>query len=75
MDKVTFDLDSIIKKLENINVYKSPGPDLLHPRVLKEVRLEIAYPLKIIFECSIRTKSLPADWKSGIITPIHKKGF
>ena len=58
----------------NLNVYKSPGPDCLQPRVLKEVRCEIAYPLKLIFECSLISSSLPIDWKSGIITPIYKKG-
>lgn len=47
---------------------------MLHPRVLKEVRNEISYPLKIIFETSLKNQSLPTDWRSGNITPIYKKG-
>jgi hypothetical protein len=74
LNQIEIGEEDIIKRLNKLNVYKSPGPDLLHPRVLKEVRNEIAYPLKLIFECSLKTTSLPNDWKSGNITPIYKKG-
>ena len=73
-DQLEVHVDDIVKRLNNINVFKSTGPDMLHPRVLKETRKEIAYPLKILFDCSLRTKSLPMDWRSGNITPIYKKG-
>ena len=46
----------------------------MHHRVLKEVKNEIAYPLKVIFESSLEKNILPNDWKSGNITPIYKKG-
>jgi hypothetical protein len=74
MDPVLFDEYDIIKRLDALNINKSPGPDLLHPRVLKEIKHEIAQPLKVIFECSLRTSSLPLDWRSGNIVPIYKKG-
>ena len=32
----------ILKKLNNLNVTKSPGPDNIHPRILYELRHEIA---------------------------------
>jgi len=39
-------LDVVLKKLKKkINPNKSPGPDLLHPRVIYEVKEVIAYPL------------------------------
>ena len=42
-----------MKRLGDLNVFKSPGLDMLHPRVLKEVReAYIAPPLQIIFEAS-----------------------
>ena len=47
---------------------------MLHPRILKELKNEIALSLKLIFECSLATKLLPEDWKLGNITPIFKKG-
>ena len=42
----------ILKKLNNLNVTKSPGPDNIHPRILYELRHEIATPLEILFETS-----------------------
>ena len=47
-----FDLDDIINRLKKLNVNKSPGPDLIHPRILYETADQIAYPLKLIFESS-----------------------
>ena len=40
----------VLKKLLALKVSKSPGPDLLHPRLSKEVAHEIAAPLTIIFQ-------------------------
>jgi len=47
---------------------------MLHPRVLKEVRNEIAIALKLIFDCSLASDELLRDWRSGYIIPINKKG-
>jgi len=41
--------EQVIKKLLALKVSKSPGPNLLHPRLLKEVAHEIAAPLTLIF--------------------------
>ncbi|XP_073404440.1 uncharacterized protein [Dendrobates tinctorius] len=53
---------------------KSPGPDELHPRVLKEIAEEIFEPLSIIFENSWRTGEVPEDWRRANVVPIFKKG-
>jgi len=47
MDYISINREVLIKKLRNLNVFKSPGPDILHPRIIKEVR---ALPLKVIFD-------------------------
>ncbi|XP_073532607.1 uncharacterized protein C10orf67 homolog, mitochondrial isoform X1 [Phyllobates terribilis] len=60
--------------LANINEFKSPGPDELHPRVLKEIGEEILEPLSIIFENSWRTGEVPEDWRRANVVPIFKKG-
>ncbi|CAM4497290.1 unnamed protein product [Caretta caretta] len=60
--------------LEKLDMYKSMGPDELHPRVLKELAAVIAEPLAIIFENSWQTGEVPDDWKKANVVPIFKKG-
>ena len=47
-----FNEDDIFNRLQKLNVCKSPGPDMIHPRILHEIAQQIAYPLKLIFEIS-----------------------
>jgi len=65
MDKLAIEEDAIWKKLLNSNVNKSAGPDQIHPKVLYELRNEIVYPLKLIFEQTIKEKSyqLTGRWE------------
>uniref|UniRef100_A0A670HPH4 Gypsy retrotransposon integrase-like protein 1 n=1 Tax=Podarcis muralis TaxID=64176 RepID=A0A670HPH4_PODMU len=57
-----------------VDAYLSPGPDELHPRVLKELADVISEPLAVIFENSWRTGEVPADWRRANVVPIFKKG-
>ena len=66
--------DMIKKKLLKLKVNKSPGPDKIHPRVLHEVAEGILTPLRVIFNTSLRTESLPQEWKHANVTAIYKKG-
>ena len=52
---------------------ESPGPDKLHPRILKELAKELATPVAIIYTC-IDKDTLPSQWKEAIVTPIFIKG-
>ena len=60
--------------LEYLNPHKSPGPDGLHPRVLKELSNEISKPLAIIMQKSLDEHTLPQNWKDAHVSPIFKKG-
>ena len=62
------------KALKSLKVCKSPGPDLLHPRILKELATELAYPLRLLFVKTIKDGKLPKDWKTAEVRPIFKKG-
>jgi len=72
---IEFDESDLNKALEHINVYKSPGPDGIHPRILYETRNIItARSSQKIFETSLLLKELPYDWRTANISPHIKKG-
>ena len=66
--------DGVTKLLQRINPSKSTRPDLIPLCVLKEALSAIAPYLCFIFQQSIDTGSVPADWKHAIIIAVHKKG-
>ena len=66
--------EMVLKKLKKMKINKSPGPDQIHPRVINEIAPEICEPLKIIFQKSLDTKTLPDEWKHAQVTAIYKKG-
>jgi hypothetical protein len=71
---VSFTPLEVIRKLNNLRADSAPGPDKIYPRMLKELRYEIADPLSKIFTKSMKTGKVPKNWKEAIVTPIHKKG-
>ena len=71
--KIEINEDIVMKKLEKLNVSKSPGPDTIHPRVLKELKKTLVVPLTIIFQTSLETCVVPDSWKIAHISAIFKK--
>ena len=59
---------------KSIHTSKSPGPDGLHPKVLREIAAQIANPLCIMFRASLKTGIIPDTWKMAHVTPVYKKG-
>ena len=74
VNTVNITVDDMSNALSSLKINKSPGPDGLHPRVLKELSKELAYPLKCIFDLTIKTGKLPDKWKVAEVRPIFKKG-
>ena len=63
-----------LKKLDNLNVHKSVGPDGVHSRLLKELSNHLYIPLAMLFNNSLAVAELPKEWKQGGISAIFKKG-
>ncbi|CAJ0930371.1 unnamed protein product [Ranitomeya imitator] len=66
--------EEVRNRLNKIKIDKSPGPDGIHPRVLRELSNVIDKPLFLIFRDSIATGSVPQDWRIANVVPIFKKG-
>ena len=59
--------------LNNLNISKSPGPDGLPPRILKEYSQVLSSPLALLLNTSFSLGQLPTMWKNANITPVYKK--
>ena len=62
------------KALKSLNNSKSPGPDEIHPAILKELAHELASPLKFLFDLCMKKGKIPTPWKEAEVRPIFKKG-
>jgi len=60
--------------LSNCDSSKSPGPDNIHPYVLKTAAAKISPMLTRIFKQSLESGIIPSEWKHAYITPVFKKG-
>src|SRR6056300_297647 len=64
----------VSKLLKGLNPSKSPGPDKLHPRILKELAETLTKPVTMLFNRSLQSGNLPELWKRANVSPIFKKG-
>jgi hypothetical protein len=64
-------VELILKKLDE---QSTPGPDELHPRIMKHLAQYISSPLAKLFRKSIDDGRLPAAWKTAIVKPMFKGG-
>nr|XP_047141010.1 uncharacterized protein LOC124816050 [Hydra vulgaris] len=69
-----FSISLIQKHLSNLNMYKSVGPDNVHPKVLKECSESLSSSLAIIFVKSFITGSIQKLWSCANVVPLFKKG-
>ena len=67
--------NDMVKALKSLKINKSPGPDSIHPRLLKELAVEISIPLTFIFNKSIKDGSIPSKRKIAEVRPIFKKAI
>jgi hypothetical protein len=65
------DIDFAVNQLK---VGSAAGPDHVAPSIIKSCKAVLIKPLKIIFNQSLKTGTVPSDWKCADVTPIFKKG-
>ena len=73
MRPLCFKTAGISKLLCGLDNNKAPGPDGIHPRILRQLNLAIAPTLKVIFEKTYREGFVPEDWRRANIYPIYTK--
>lgn len=70
----SFTENEVLNCIDKLKISKSPGPDTISPRVLKEAKNEFAKPLTSLFNNSLQSGIIPDEWKLANVTPILKKG-
>ena len=74
LSDIEISAEGVERKLLALNQYSAPGPDSIHPQVLREARHVLSTPLSILYRRSLDTGSVPHAWKLGRVVPIFKKG-
>ena len=66
--------EEVRRVVASLPLNKSPGPDKVSARILKDCLPVILSPLTEIINCSILTSTFPAKWKEAKVIPILKDG-
>ena len=74
LKQIDISREDVIKELNKLKAHKSPGPDEIYARVLKECKNELSCPLTTLFNNSIKSGLVPKAWKLADVVPIFKKG-
>ena len=56
LDTFNFSTEVVQEKVQHLNIYKSTGPDMLHPLILSALGDKLARPLTHIFNNSVKTE-------------------
>ena len=64
----------IEKEILQLNTKKSPGPDAIPSKIVKDSFGILTPPLTNLFNASINGSSFPSDLKYANVTPLFKKG-
>lgn len=74
MAPITMCATGIQKLIENLPTNSAPGPDNISTKLLKLCKYEASTLLCLLFQQSLQTGIIPANWKEANVTPIFKSG-
>ena len=70
-----FSKNDVLKLLSDLDENSSPGPDGIHPTLLKNCAASLCTPIFLIFCISLRSGTFPIAWKDANVIPLHKGGI
>ncbi len=73
LQKIQVGVEEVKEQRGNQREDKAPGPDNMHPRVLREVAEQVS-EITDIFNSSLESGQVPEDWRVANVTPLFKKG-
>jgi hypothetical protein len=74
MEEIFVTSDEVTSTLKKLKSSKSPGPDEIHPAMLKLLSESLAPSVTSLFNKSLLTSQIPDDWRIATVTPLPKKG-
>ena len=74
MNDIVVSTEGLTRLLKGLNSSKTMGPDELHPRILKELEVELGTLFAQLFQQSLDTGKIPEEWSLANICPLFKKG-
>jgi hypothetical protein len=74
LQDIQFDHEDVKCLLSSLNPHSAPGPDQIHPLILRNLAEVIALPITQLFRLSLNEGRLPDDWKTAIVKPMYKGG-
>jgi hypothetical protein len=74
MDDIIVTEEEVRSHLSKLKPSKSPGPDEIHPAMIKLLNDSLVPSITSLFNKSLSTGRIPGDWKLATITPLPKKG-
>ena len=74
MEEISVSYDKVLTVLQALSSSTSPGPDGIHPAILKNCASVVALPLMLIIRRSLEVGVVPREWKRSRVVPIFKTG-
>lgn len=71
MEELIIKQEGVFELLLSLDEKKSSGPEICS-EFLKRYAEWISYYLTVISETSLKTHSLPLDWRRSVVTPVYK---
>ena len=73
MNHIVVSTEGVTKLLKGLNPSKAMGPNELHPRILKELAVELGPVFAHLFQQLFDTGEIQEEWSLANICPLFKK--